>query len=252
MDRLNQPAMNRRVLITREESDCRHLQSLVADRGIVIEPFPVLRFEPVESPDQWRRAAEAERTTRRDGGGTWLVLASPRAAEPLKAQAERFGGVLVLDRPVAAVGPATADAARAAGLRVELTGPGTGAQLAAELHGLTEGRSLFLYACGMHRRPDLTDTLRRHGHTVVELEVYRMVRLPPAPPPESADPISAVVLTSPRSTRYYVENLGGRPLDCLHIALGPTTQEAARSYGIECRIPARPDMESLAEDLGTI
>lgn len=47
-------------------------------------------------------------------------------------------------------------------------------------------------------------------------------------------------------------NLGGRPLDCLHIALGSTTRDAARALGIECRIPARPEMEALAEELCTI
>lgn len=241
-----------RVLITRAPEDCRLLQRLVADRGIVIEPYPVLRFEPVAVADQWREAVQAEAVNRRGGGPIWLVLASPRAAEPLRAQAERFGATAMLDHPVAAVGRATAEAARAADLHIGITGPGTGLQLAADMAERAPEPALCIFACGVHRRPELPNALRRQGHTVIELEVYRMVRLPPIPPPASADPIAAVVLTSPRSTRYYIENLGGRPLDCLHIALGPTTQDAARSYGIECRIPARPDMEALAEELCTI
>ena len=79
-----------------------------------------------------------------------------------------------------------------------------------------------------------------------------MVRLEPVALPVPVEEIFAVVLTSPRSTRYYVENLGGRALDCPHIALGPTTREAARTLGIQCRIPARPEMETLVEELCTI
>ena len=244
--------MTRRVLVTRTAEDCRHLQELVADCDVLIEPWPVLRFEPVEPATQWRRAVEAQAATCILGQEAWLLLASPRAPQPLCEQAPRHGGESILGLSVAPVGRTTARAATQAGPRVALTGPGTGAGLATELTVLFTEPALFIFACGVDRRQELPDALRRAGHTVIELEVYRMDRLPPAEPPAAAEEISAVVLTSPRSTRYYVENLGGRPLDCLHIALGSTTRDAARALGIECRIPAHPEMEALAEELCTI
>jgi len=244
--------MTRRVLITRTAEESRRLQELVANCGLLIEPYPVLRFEPVEARDGLPSLIEALATAREEGRATWLLLASPRAVLPLREQATRYGGLEILTLPVAAVGGTTARAAREAGFRVELTGPGTGSGLANELAARLHAPAFLLFACGADRRRELPDMLRRAGHTVVELEVYRMLRLPPAPLPVAAAMIDAVVLTSPRSARYYVENLGGRPLDCPHIALGPTTRDAAAELGISCRIPARPEMEALAEELCTI
>ncbi len=244
--------MTRRVLVTRSAEDCRRLQELVADCGVLIEPYPVLRFEPVESAGQWHRAVEAESAARNHGQESWLLLASPRAPQPLCEQAPRHDGEAILELPAAAVGRTTARAAEESGLGVVLTGPGTGAGLAAELAARLHEPTLFVFACGADRRRELPDALREAGHTVIELEVYRMHRLPRAELPVPASQIDAVVLTSPRSARYYVENLGGRPLDCPHIALGPTTRDAAAALDIECRIPARPEMEALAEELCTI
>jgi len=244
--------MSRHVLITRVPEDCRRLQELVTDCDIVIEPYPVLRFEPVEDGASWRRATEALEAARERDREAWLLLASPRAVTPLVEQAPRHHGEAILALPTATVGRTTARTASAADLRVEIEGPGTGAALAGDLTGRLHRPTLFVFACGADRRRELADTLRAAGHTVAELEVYRMRRLPPTPLPIPAAEITAVVLTSPRSARYYVENLGGRPLDCLHIALGPTTRDAARALGIECRIPARPEMEALAEELCTI
>jgi len=243
--------MTCRVLITRTAEDCRQLQELTADCDVLIVPYPVLSFVPVERAEVMRRAVQALAAACDRGQVPWLLLASPRAPEPLCEQAPRHGGESILGLPAAAVGRTTARAAARAGLRVALTGPGTGAGLAAELVERLKEPELFVFACGIDHRHELPDALRGAGHTVIELEVYRMIRLGPSALPVPVEEISAVVLTSPRSTRYYVENLGGRPLDCPHIALGPTTRDAARAFGIECRIPAHPEMEALAEELCT-
>jgi uroporphyrinogen-III synthase len=58
-----------------------------------------------------------------------------------------------------------------------------------------------------------------------------------------------VVLTSPRAARLYLEAAGGQPLPLPHWALGETTRDAAAALGIDCRVPASPTMESLAEEL---
>ncbi len=244
--------MTRRVLITRAPEECRRLQELLADCGLLVEPFPVLRFEPVESSESWERAVEALTEARLQGRVSRLLLTSPRAVGPLCEQAPRHRARAILSLPVAAVGRTTAATARKAGLRVELTGPGTGVGLGAQLTVRPGKNVLFVFPCGVDRRTELPEALRKAGHDVRELEVYRMLRLPPRVLPVPEHEIAAVVLTSPRSARYYVENLGGRPPDCLHLALGPTTRDAAGALGIECRIPARPEVEALAEELCSI
>ncbi len=244
--------MTRRVLITRVAKDCHLLQKLVAECDVRIEPYPVLRFEGMEAAGEWSRVVGKLAAARDRGQESWLLLASPRAPRPLCEQALRHHGQSVLGLPVATVGRTTARVAEEAGLRVDLIGGGTGAALADELSERFREPVVFVFACAEEHRPELPETLRSAGHEVVLLPVYRMRRLSSGELSQVPDAVDAVVLTSPRSTRYYVENLGGRPLDCLHIALGPTTAEAAREYGIQCRIPARPEMEALAEELCTI
>ncbi|MCJ7753112.1 MAG: uroporphyrinogen-III synthase, partial [Thermoanaerobaculales bacterium] len=152
----------------------------------------------------------------------------------------------------AAVGPSTARAAEAAGLRVELVGPGSGAGLGQALVDAMQPASLAVFACGKERRPELPQILEEAGHAVLPVVVYRMVPTPPRELPPLGPSLEAVVLTSPRAAALYLEGVGGRPLPCPHWALGTTTQQAASGFGIECRIPHEPTMESLAEELCTI
>ncbi len=84
---------------------------------------------------------------------------------------------------------------------------------------------------------------------MLPLVVYRMRATPPAELPPVEPNLDAVVVTSPRAAKLYLEAVGGRPLPCPHWALGPTTGDAARSLGIECLVPSEPSLESLAEEL---
>ncbi len=233
------------VLITRSREDCARLEELLEPCGIAVKPFPVLRLTTVEDDRIWKAVGRLLE----QGTTGWIVLASPRAPQRLVAQARDRGRENLLTWPVAAIGDGTAEAARQAGLDVTLTGPGTGRGLAAELTQLLAEPTDIVFAAGHHRRPELPKELGRAGHTVHTLVVYRMQQTPPLELPPLGPRVDTVVLTSPRSARYYLEAVGGLPLTCPHWALGPTTRDAAAGMGIECRIPPRPDIESLAEEL---
>ena len=100
------------------------------------------------------------------------------------------------------------------------------------------------------REEDLNrEMLLAAGHTVVPVVVYRMRATPPRELPPLGPSLDAVVVTSPRAARLYLEGVGGLPLPCPHWALGPTTRDAARSLGIDCLIPPEPSLDSLAEEL---
>jgi uroporphyrinogen-III synthase len=234
--------MSRYVLITRHPSDCTELQSLLDPCGITLRPYPVLRLEDVDDTRGWAAVAAAEPPT-------WLVLASPRAPQRFVDRCHQHDATDLLSLPAAAVGTSTARAAEDAGLRVELTGPGTGQGLAAELIDLFDAPTRVVFACGRDRRPELPKALGAAGHTVLSVEVYRMDPTPPRELPPLGPSLDAVVLTSPRSASLYLEGVGGMPLPCRHWALGPTTQQAAGALGVECRIPSEPTMKSLAEEL---
>ncbi len=236
--------MTRWVLITRTPADCTDLQRMLEGSDIRLRPFPVLRVEDVPDDRGWPAAAEAARTD-----GAWLVLASPRAPERLVRQARHRDLPELLTLPVAVVGRGTERAALDAGLQPTLVGPGTGVGLAAELAGRMEAGAPVVFACGHDRRPELPEALEADGHAVVQVVVYRMRPTPPRELPPLPDSLHAVVVTSPRAARLYLEGVGGHPLPCPHLALGPTTRDAAAGMGIDCRTPSTPDLESLAEEL---
>ena len=158
----------------------------------------------------------------------------------------------LLRLPAAAVGETTAHAAAAAGLRVELVGPGTGGGLGEGMLERLAPASSVIFARGRDVRPELPSLLVGAGHSVLPLTVYRMDPTPPRELPPLGPSLEAVVLTSPRAAELYLRGVGGLPLPCPHWALGPTTRDAAAALGIDCHIPREPTMTSLAEELCTI
>ncbi len=235
--------MNHFVLITRQPADCVALQEKLSPCGITLRPYPVLRLEEVDDIQGWGTIHDP------DISPDWLVMASPRAPEKLVRQCRARKIERLLEIPVAVIGNGTAEASTAAGIEPTLIGPGTGAGLAEDLNHRLTGPTTFIYACGHHRRPELPEALEAAGHTVLPLVVYRMIATPPPELPSPGPSFDAVVLTSPRAARLYLDGVGGRPLPCPHWALGPTTRDAALSMGIECLIPPEPNLESLAEEL---
>jgi uroporphyrinogen-III synthase len=233
----------RYVLITRHPADCAELQERLAPYGITLRPYPVLRLEDVEDEDGWSRILTG------DTAPDWVVMASPRAPARFVEQCLARGAHRLLTVPLAVIGDGTAQAASVARLDPAIVGPGTGIGLADQLNRRLESPARILYVCGHHRRPELPDALASAGHTVLPVVVYRMQATPPRELPPLGPSLEAVVVTSPRAARLYLDGVGGRPLPCRHWALGPTTRDAARSMGIECRIPAEPSIESLAEEL---
>jgi uroporphyrinogen-III synthase len=241
---------DRTILITRTPEDCRQLQQLVQPCGLRLHPYPVLRRIEISDDAGWSLVEQWwTRASTCDRAGAWLALASPRAAAPFVAEAQRRSLSELLTIPVAAVGTGTAAAATEAGLAVQLTGPGTGEGLAAELLAMLATPTTIVFPCGHHRRPELPDALTGAGHQLLPVEVYLMRATPTRELPALPRRLDGVVITSPRAAKLYLEAVGGLPLDCPHWALGPTSRSAAQRLGFECQIPETPNLESLAEAL---
>jgi len=239
--------VSRFVLVTRHPDDCRELQELVRPCGLVVRPFPVLRVEDADDDQGWQAVLQALPASA--AATAWVVLTSSRAPRRFAEQASRRQALHLLELPVAAVGPATAKAAEQVGLAVRLVGSGTGAELVAQLGELVNDPQTVVLPCGHHHRDELPDALAAAGHEVLAVEVYHMRATPARELPPLPPSLEAVVRTSPRAARLYLEGVGGMPLPCAHWALGPTTRDAVSSLGINCRVPQRPDMQSLAEEL---
>lgn len=239
--------MTRAVLVTRHPADCAELAELLRPAGINVRPYPVLRLEDADDPAGWQAV---RRLLADPGHRPWLVIASPRAPERLVRQARSRSADALLDWPVGAVGAATAAAAARAGLTPALVGQGSGLALARELLGRLAPHDPVVLACGADRRLELPEALAAAGHPVHPLVVYAMKPTPVRELPPLGPGLEAVVMTSPRAARLYLEAVGGRPLPLPHWALGSTTRDAALALGIaDCRAPVSPTIASLAEEL---
>jgi uroporphyrinogen-III synthase len=148
----------RRVLVTRPEPGASATAARLREIG-GLEPIvlPLTRIEPLHArPPPDTAAFDA------------LVLTSANAVR--MASSELLTGIR--DLPCYAVGPATAEIARAAGLNVVLASGGDARSLSADIISRCAGGARLLYLCGRVRTPALESALRDAGIEVEPLEVY--------------------------------------------------------------------------------
>jgi uroporphyrinogen-III synthase len=202
-----------RIVVTRAAAQAEPLAERLAALGHEVVRCPLIRIEPL--------AVEAIDPSAYD----WVVVTSPNGAVEL---ARRLTGE---PAHVAAIGPATAEALRGAGVRVDLV-PAVATQegLLAEL---PPGRVLLAAAEGA--RTLLVD---ERGADFVPL--YRTVELSPETPPAG----DLVLLASPSAARAFAATGAQIPV----VALGPQTAKAARHLGLDVvGVAASQDVEGLLD-----
>jgi uroporphyrinogen-III synthase len=195
------------ILAIRAEPGCRATVAAGREAGLAITPCPMSEIRPVP----WTMPPDAF-----DG----LLLGS--------ANALRAGGALVdnlVDKPVYAVGEATAAAARKAGFSIAGTGPG---RLQALLDSLA-GQSLRL----------LRPTGREHVPVVpppgIEIEtaiVYESMGLPL--PPSAAEVLRSgalVLLHSAATARHFAAECGRLEVPQARVRLAALGPRIAREVG---------------------
>jgi uroporphyrinogen III methyltransferase/synthase len=226
------PLAGRTVVVTRAEPQARGLVGALEEAGAVVVELPLTHtVDPADGGAALRAAAATVQEHQ------WVVLTSVNAVHRLMAElrdARALGAVLV-----AAVGPATADALRVAGVEPDLV------PLEHSARGLVEA---FLPPAGPGRRvlfpsaagaaDTVADGLGRAGWDVRRVEAYRTVPLP-APPPillarvAAADALS-LTATSAVEAFLALRTPDGAPVSpppCV-VCIGPTTAEAARRAGL--------------------
>jgi uroporphyrinogen-III synthase len=217
------------VAVTAPADRAATLADELASRSLVAVLLPcvvVVPAEPAELAAAREEAASAD----------LLVLTSTRPLELL------WAGRPPPSAPVAAVGEATARAARSLGLPVVHTGSGTAGRLAADIPFDVAGwRVAWPHAAGANRL--LADALEGAGAVVAPRTVYRTVPVAPA-----ATPVDAATFTSPSAVEGWVS---GRLLDGLVLAaIGETTSAALLAMGSQPDVvPSRPSYQLLAAAL---
>jgi uroporphyrinogen-III synthase len=224
----------RRVVVTRASGQVGRLSELlVAEGAEVIEVPTITVVDPADG-------GETLRTAMRDLWD-WVVVTSPNGAE--RAVAAAGGRAAAHAVRWAVVGPGTADALGAHGIRPALVPDRFVAEglLDAFPRPPADGRGRVLVAQAENARPVLVDGLRAAGWEVSAVVAYRTV--PVTPPPEqlaAAASADAVLFTSGSTVDAFVRAVGTAGLPPSVVVIGPVTAEAARRHGLAVAAVASP------------
>lgn len=235
----DRPLFGRTGLVTRTAEQAGQLSAMLEDAGAVALEFPVIRIAP---PESW---APLDDALSRIESFDWVVFTSANGIAMLQERLEAMeADIRTLKGPrVAVVGPGTATAARAAGLRVSLCPEEYVAESLAEalIHEGVGGKRVLLLQAAQ-ARATLPEKLAAAGADVVRVPVYQTL---PASPrePEALDILAEgrvdfVTFTSSSSARYFAmavgheqarELLGNVCVACI----GPITAATLRELGVE-------------------
>lgn len=208
-----------KVVVTRPRAQAQPLVERLEEQGHEVVECPLIEIEPTEGP------VDVE-------GYDWVIVTSPNGAAELVRRAR---GALP---PVAAVGPATAEALRELGVEPAFV-PTASSQdgLLAEFPQ-PAGRVLFAAAYASRRGP--VDEL---GADFVPLYATRLIR--PDEPPDG----DVVVLASGSAAISFAA-LG---VDLPVVSIGPQTTRVAESAGLRVVAEAEThDLEGLIAAVGSL
>jgi uroporphyrinogen III methyltransferase / synthase len=232
------PLGGRTVVVTRPEHQSDALAGLLTQRGAEVLRLPTIRIEPVDRDEMRRIVDEA-------GSFDWIVFTSANGVAAFQRAVEAAGGTL--DRfagsRVCAIGPATAEAAEAAGLPPDLVPASHIAEgLVEALTPLVSPGGRVLYPRAERVREVVVSALRGTGVEVVEIPVYRTV-----PDPVAAEElrrrvrggeVDVITFTSGSAVASFVDLVGAEVGDMLIASIGPATSQVARSRGLAVHIEA--------------
>lgn len=229
----------KRVVVTRAAEQSAHLVRALQEAGALPVLVPLVAFG---SPDDLNALDEAIRELRRYD---WMFLTSQNALRALqeRCQSLHLNLLAILEGVrVAAVGPATAEAAKSAGLQVSyLAAKHQGVSLAEELAQQIRGKCVLLPRSNK-ANPELVEKLRQLGARVKEVVAYRTLR------PDQHDLAKAEVMTregadavlffSPSAVHHLQDLLGQEKFlefsrRCVFSAIGPVTEDALRKAKVE-------------------
>lgn len=195
--------------------------------GDMAETMRAAGAEVVAEPVQERILLEPEGSL---DGAHWVALTS---AATLEAMAE-LGMEIPPGAKVAAVGGATAEAARAAGIEVSLVPNGV-ASAAALAAAWPEGEGRVVIPGSALSSTVLADGLRMRGYTVEQIPVYTVTALDALPERVVEDWTSGVfdvVVITSGSVGAAVGELLGWPQGTAVVAFGPPSATALRRLGV--------------------
>ncbi|MSQ61143.1 MAG: uroporphyrinogen-III C-methyltransferase [Dehalococcoidia bacterium] len=240
----NRPLFGKRVLVTRAREQASALSARLEAEGAAVVEMPTIAIRGIAEPETARAAI----ATLADGEYAWAIFTSANAVDILlRRVAEAGRDARVFACRIGAIGPETAAALAAHGLRADIV-PAPERSVAEGLLEALAGEDLTRKRVLLPRaavaRDALPEGLRRRGAAVDVLELYR-IESPAADPAVlealAAGEIDIVTFASSSTVRNLAGMLGGTlaPLRGRLIAsIGPITSEAVREYGLGVDVEA--------------
>jgi uroporphyrinogen III methyltransferase/synthase len=247
----SRPLFGRTVLVTRARHQAAETCRLLEQLGAETVAMPTIDLRPPADPEPLRRAV------REVGSYDFLILTSANAVRPLReALAEQgLDGRALAGVTLCAIGPGTADALAAMGLRADLVPADHRAEGILELLTAERvaGRRVLLPRAAV-ARDILPRTLEERGAAVEVVTVYETGM----PDPErtraglralEAGEVDVLTFTSASTAENFADIVGRERLDRLCrglvvVAIGPVTRDACRRVGLEVHV--MPESYTLA------
>jgi uroporphyrinogen III methyltransferase / synthase len=269
------PLHGRTVVVTRARAQASGLARTLRGLGANVVELPAIRIESRIKSEEVRRAIatiadydlicltspngvnllfEALAATGCDGAAGGMALAPIAAGESARAadarlSAGRLDARALAGATVAAIGPGTARALAAHGIRADVVPERFVAEALVEaLADVDVEGKRVLVARAAEARDVLPDALRGRGAEVDVLALYETVR--EAPDDEAvaaAQDADYVTFTSSSTATNLTEALGDRfPARARIVSIGPITSDTVREAGLEVAVEAdRHDVDGL-------
>jgi uroporphyrinogen-III synthase len=233
------PLAGKRVVVTRAPEQAGELVRTLEHLGAEVILAPAVAFAVPED------SRALDRALHELGRFDWVLFSSQNAVRFTALRLKQLGLPPAVQR-IAAVGPATAEAARQEGFHVDYVATHhTAHSLAGELRDSIATHSVFLPRSD-RSDPDLGDALRQAGANVTDALAYRTIA--PAAPLGVLNEIRAgafdvAIFSSPSAFHNLDGFLGAGILAKLadkvrYAAIGPTTAKAMRATGVRVHMEA--------------
>ncbi len=247
----NKTLEGKRILITRAAEQSETIVDVLNENGAIPVLVPMVSFAPPDDPSLLDEALRNLRLFH------WVFLTSQNALRAIQERCELIGLPLteiMAEVKIAAVGPATAEAAQKSGLQVAyIAKKHQGVALAEELSASVRGKKVLLPRSDRANR-DLVEALDKFGALVTEVVTYKTIR-----PTEQENKLhlaeiergaDAILFFSPSAVHHMQELLGGARFVILsneitYTAIGPVTEKALRETGVQ-RISVSSDVQPSA------
>lgn len=244
MARMNQPAAEARpldgrtIVVTRAAAQAQRFTQLLEAAGARVLEAPSILIGPPPSWEPLDSALDALDTF------TWVIFTSVNGVAMVdrRLSARGLAWAAVGTRHVAAIGPATADALREHGVRIDAVPDEYRAEsLVERLRGLVGPRDRVLLPRAAQTRDVLVTELRRLGVAVTEVPAYATRRAEGGSPrlreALASGAIDAVTFTSSSTARNFAELFTEEERRALLgnvtvASIGPITAATAAEYGL--------------------